>query len=80
MPQLLDLVERAVRGDRQLGGQLFNAMRELAGHPAAPVEQRELAGVLVRVLIGEKSPNLDALPAGVASAVRGMLGRLKVQG
>ncbi len=37
LPQLLDLVERAARGDQQLGAQLFEAMRRLAerSRPAA---------------------------------------------
>ena len=36
-----------------------------------------LGNVLLRVLVGDKNPNLDGLPDEVASAVRGLLGRLK---
>jgi len=43
LPQLLDLVERAARGDAQLGRQLFAAMEQLVQNPAAPQDQRELA-------------------------------------
>ena len=77
LPQLLDLVERAARGDQQLGGQLFNAMRGLAADRQQPAELRALGEVLFRVLIGDHDPNLDRLPPELASAVRGLLGRLR---
>ena len=77
LPQLLDLVERAARGNRELGGQLFEAMRGLANDPAAPPEMRALGRVLVSILVGEREPSLDALPPELASAVRGMLARLR---
>ena len=77
LPQLLDLVERAARGDRELGGQLFEAMRRLAGDPGQPPEMRALGKVLVSILVGERDPSLDALPPELASAVRGMLARLR---
>jgi hypothetical protein len=33
--------------------------------------------VLLRVLVGEREPDLSKLPDEAASAVRGLLGRLK---
>ena len=77
MPQLLELVERAARGDKQLGEQLFPAMQEMATNADAPPEVRALGKVLVSILAGSRQPNLDELPGEVASAVRGMVGRLK---
>jgi tetratricopeptide (TPR) repeat protein len=86
--QLLELVERAAgastepgrSGDQELGGQLFATFQQLSADPNAPAELRELAKVLVLVLIGERDPDLDALEAQspeLASAVRGLLGRLR---
>ncbi len=60
-----------------MGAQLFEAMRGMAGDPDAPPEMRALGDVLLRILIGERNPNLDGLPPELASAVRGMLGRLR---
>jgi tetratricopeptide (TPR) repeat protein len=77
LPQLLDLVERAARGDQQLGSQLFDAMRGLASDPGQPAELRALGKALTLVLIGDHDPNLDRLPPELASAVRGLLGRLR---
>ncbi|MCB9155429.1 MAG: hypothetical protein H6649_15400 [Caldilineae bacterium] len=77
LPQLLDLVERAARGDRELGGQLFEALRGMASDPGQPPEVRALGKVLVSILVGDRDPNLDALPPQMASAVRGMLARLR---
>ena len=77
LPQLLDLVERAARGDRELGGQLFDAMRGMANDPGQPPEVRALGKVLVNILVGDRDPNLDALPPELASPVRGMLARLR---
>ncbi len=75
LPQLLELVERAAGGDKELGGQLFSAFQEMArsDDPA----RSALGNTLLRVLIGDTNPDLSALPAEVASAVRGMLGRLR---
>jgi hypothetical protein len=36
-----------------------------------------LGNILLRVLVGERNPDLSQLPDDVASAIRGMLGRLK---
>jgi tetratricopeptide (TPR) repeat protein len=73
--QLLDMVERAANGDQQLGGQLFTAFQQMAR--AEDPLLSALGNVLLRVLIGERNPNLDGLPDDLASAVRGLLGRLK---
>jgi hypothetical protein len=58
-----------------LGGQLFTAFQQMA-RAEDPILSA-LGGVLLRVLIGERNPNLDGLPDDLASAVRGLLGRLK---
>jgi hypothetical protein len=75
LPQLLELVERAAGGDQQLGGQLFNAFQQMAR--SGDAFQSALGNVLLRVLVGDKNPDLSQLPDEVASAVRGLLGRLK---
>ncbi len=75
LPQLLELVERAARGDQQLGGQLFNAFQGMA--KADDPAMRALGNALLRVLVGDHNPDLSALPDEVASLIRGMLGRLK---
>jgi tetratricopeptide (TPR) repeat protein len=75
LPQLLELVERAAKGDKELGGQLFTAFQQMARDEDK--FQSALGNVLLRVLVGEREPNLDALPDEVGSAVRGLLGRLK---
>ncbi len=75
LPQLLELVERAAGGDKELGGQLFTAFQQMA--KADDAFQSALGNALLRVLDGEREPDLSQLPDEVASAVRGMLGRLK---
>ena len=81
LPQLFELVERAVSsGDQELGGQLFGVFQNMSGDPNAPPELQELFKVFVLILIGDKSPTLDALQTAspdLASAVRGLVGRLR---
>jgi tetratricopeptide (TPR) repeat protein len=77
LPQLLDLVERAAGGDRETGSKLFPAMQKMASDPTAPREMQLLGKALAAIIIGDKNPSLDGLPDEVASAVRGLLGRLK---
>jgi hypothetical protein len=60
-----------------LGSQLFPAMEQLSQDPDAPPELCELGKVLLDVLAGETSPDLDGLPPELASAVRGLLARLR---
>jgi tetratricopeptide (TPR) repeat protein len=75
LPQLLELVERAARGDQQLGGQLFSAFQGMARDPNPAMST--LGNILLRVLVGDHNPDLTGLPDEVASLLRGMLGRLK---
>ena len=75
LPQLLELVERAAGGDQQLGGQLFSAFQQMARDDDPGMSK--LGRVLLSVLVGERDPDLDGLPDDVASAIRGMLGRLR---
>jgi len=75
LPQLLELVERAAGGDKELGGQLFTAFQQM-GRSGDELNSK-LGNVLLRVLVGEREPNLDGLPDEIASAIRGLLGRLK---
>jgi len=77
LPQLLELVERAAGGDQKTGSQLFPAMQKMASDPNAPREMQLLGKALAAIIIGDKNPNLDGLPDELASAVRGLLGRLK---
>ncbi|MFZ5910331.1 MAG: tetratricopeptide repeat protein, partial [Chloroflexota bacterium] len=77
IPQLLELVERAAGGDHELGGKLFPMLQQMARDPNAPQEIQAFANVLVRVMAGVRDPDLSSLPDELASAVRGMLGRLK---
>lgn len=75
LPQLIELVERAEGGDKELGGQLFTAFQQMAR--ADDPGMSALGNVLLRIVIGERSPDLSGLPNDVASMVRGMLGRMK---
>jgi len=76
LPQLIDLIEQALRGDAQLGERLHTAMQEMATQGDDP-GVRALGAVLRKVLEGEREPDLSELPAEMASAVRGLLGRLR---
>jgi tetratricopeptide (TPR) repeat protein len=75
LPQLLEYIERAAKSDKELGGQLFTAFQQMSR--ADDPTSSALGNVLLRVLVGEREPDLSKLPDEVASAVRGMLGRLK---
>ncbi|MBE0680594.1 MAG: tetratricopeptide repeat protein [Anaerolineales bacterium] len=76
-PQLLEMVERAAGGDKELGAQLFPAMQKMASDSSAPPEIQAIGKVLAIVLAGDRNPSLNGLPDELASAIRGMLGRLK---
>ncbi len=69
-------MERAARGDRGLGAQLFDAMRGMASDPGQPAELRALGRCLAFVLIGERNPPLEGLSPELAGAVAGLLARL----
>ena len=73
LEQLLGLVARALSGDHALGAQLFPAVQHMAADPAAPPALRALGRVLQRLLAGDRSPDLSALPPELAAAVRAML-------
>jgi tetratricopeptide (TPR) repeat protein len=77
LPQLLELVERAAGGDHELGGKLFPMLQQMARDAKAPKEVQILGDVLVRVMAGVRDPDLTGLPDELASAIRGMLGRLR---
>ncbi|HRQ23300.1 MAG TPA: tetratricopeptide repeat protein [Anaerolineales bacterium] len=77
LPQLLELVERAAGGDKELGGQLAPSIEKMATDTSLPAEFRAFGRALRDILYGSKSPNLDGVPDELASAIRGMLGRLK---
>ena len=77
LPQLLDLVEKAVCGDQRLSQQLFNAFMQMRLQPRTPPNERALADVLIRVLIGERSPALDELEEEDVLPVRQLLDRLQ---
>ena len=70
---LLEYVQRAVNGDRRLLVQLFREMQRLAHHPTAPPEERALGEVLSLVLMGERRPDLSALPVDMALEIEQML-------
>ena len=74
--QLPALVQRALAGDAALGAQLFPAMEQAAGDPAAPPELRALFRVLAHLLIGERDVDVSGLPPELAAAVQ----RLKAEG
>ena len=76
LDRLLVLVERAVRGDPNLQIQLIETMRQLAGHPTAPRDERALGDVIAAILIGNREPNLSKLPPEAAKEVQRLLKRL----
>jgi hypothetical protein len=80
MTQLLELVEKACAGDKALSRQLFSAFMQMRLRPTTPANERALAEVLIRVLIGERTPSLSELEAEDIAPVREMLQRLVVSG
>lgn len=77
LPQLLELVERAAKGDKEIAQKLSQDFQQASSNFVVPSEQRHLARVLNYILLGNINPDLSELPDEVASAVRGLLGRLK---
>jgi len=75
LPQLLEYVESAANGDTKMGEQLFPDLQKMSRNSDPTISA--LGNVLLRVLIRDFNPKLDGLSDEVASAVRGMLGRLK---
>lgn len=77
LDQLLEYVERAVRGDRPLLVSLFRQFQRLAHHPDAPEEERRLGEILSQILMGERRPDLGCLPADMVADIEELLVRLK---
>lgn len=69
-------VAHACRGDTALGRQLSQLTQQMAGDPNQPQEHRALGRVLTRILAGERTPDLSALPPELAQAVQEMLDSL----
>jgi hypothetical protein len=74
--QLIELVERACHGDQALSQQLFAAFMQMRLHPSTPSNERALANILIRVLIGERSPSLHELEEEDIQPIQEMLQRL----
>jgi hypothetical protein len=77
LDQVLEYIERAVRGDRRLRVQLFWQMQRLAHLPGAPIEERRLGEILCAVLMGERNPDLSGLPEEMVEELQGFLGRIR---
>lgn len=77
---LLNLAERAVNGERQLLVQLFRELQRLSMNANAPAEERALAEVLGKVLMGEREPDLSGLHPEAAEEIGAWLRRLEVKG
>lgn len=76
LDQILLLVERAIRGDRQLLVQLFHTFQRLAYLPQAPPEGRQLGMILSRLLMGDRQPDLSGLPPDMVDEIQDFLSRL----
>lgn len=77
LAKLLELVERAASGDKELGSRLFPAAQRMAADSSTPPEYRAFGKVLVNILAGSRNPNLEGLPDELASPIRDMLVRLR---
>lgn len=77
LEQLLGLVEQAAGGDRQLGEHLFGLFKDMRSDMNQPQEIRALGDVLLKVLLGDRNPDVSQLSEELASMVRGLLGRLR---
>lgn len=76
LTQLLELVERACRGDKTLSQQLFGVFMQMRLRPNTPPNEQALANLLIRVLIGEREPGLDGLDEEDIQPVKALLERL----
>lgn len=74
--QLVDEVERAARGNLTLGTNLARITEQVSQDTSLPEEVCALAYVLRQILAGERTPNLEALPAAFAELIQAMLPRL----
>ena len=77
LPKLLELVEQAARGDQQVSQQLFSAFMQMRLRPNTPPNERALADILIRVLIGERNPDLSGLDPEDVNPVSRLLTRLQ---
>jgi hypothetical protein len=75
--QLLGAVEVAAQGNSVVGKQVAPVVEQMAKDPDMPIEIHAFARALRDVLYGGRSPKLDDVPDELASAIRGLLGRLK---
>lgn len=76
LEELFAQIEKAISGDRALRAQLFRTMQKLSRHPQATPEDREIGRILARVLAGDRSPDLSALPQALAGELAVLLERL----
>jgi len=76
LARLLATVTEALEGDNEMVLQLSQYTKDLAGDEEQPAETRELGRILNRILCGERSPDLSALPTEVACPVRDWLNKL----
>jgi hypothetical protein len=75
LEQLFGLVAQACRPDAPAGlaAQLHATTQQFAADAGMPAEVRALGRALNAVLSDDRAPDLSALPAGLADAVRGMI-------
>jgi hypothetical protein len=75
--QLLEQVERVLRGDRELGQKLFSFTQKMAVSSDNPPEIQAFGRALTNILAGNRNPNLNELTEEFALAIRIMLERVK---
>ena len=68
--QWIDLCVAASRQGGEQAAKLFEQCSQMARDAQLPAEIRALAGVLRRLLSGDPSPDLSALPPALAGRVR----------
>lgn len=77
LTDLLVYVEQALQGDRRMLTQLFREFQHLANHPTAPPEERSLGQALMRILMGDRHPDLGDLDPEAAAELAEWLKRLE---
>lgn len=75
--ELLDLVLQAIEGNQQLGATLFQAMQQMASNPNTSQEMRDMGKTLSMILVGERKPDLSALPADIALEIKELLQKIR---
>lgn len=76
LPQLLELVERAIGGDERLYHQLFSVFLQLQFRPETPANERALAETLQMILLNKPLPSLAELDPEDVQPVQDLLRRL----